>query len=72
MVVLPRVYAERRTIMPDRKTETPRVFRQLRLYLSPIPAPLLEDAQRAAVVQLLARLLTSACAAETEGRDEPR
>ena len=56
-----------------RRTANVRLIRQLPLHLSAATPPL-EGVMRAAVVQLLARLLTSACTrgADREGRDETR
>lgn len=58
-----------------RRPTTVRVpIRQLSLYLSTLATPPVEGVTRDAVVQLLARLLTSACTEEAsqEGRDETR
>jgi hypothetical protein len=75
MVVLPRTYATgiRRT-MTTRTTDAGHPRYQLRLYLPATAAPPLEGVTREAVVQLLARLLTSACTpdASREGHDETR
>jgi hypothetical protein len=59
--------------MPD-KTDTRIPRHQLRLYLPASAAPPLEGVTRAAVVRLLAQLLTSACTpgASPEGTDERR
>ena len=60
--------------MPRRTPHAPGAIRQLPLHLSTAAAPPLEGITRDAVVQLLARLLTSACApaADREAPDETR
>lgn len=60
--------------MTTRTTDASNPRYQLRLHLPAAGAPPLEGVTRAAVVQLLALLLTSACTpdASREGRDETR
>ena len=75
MVVLTRTHASGRRLTMTRKTpRAPFPIRRLLLDLFAAPMPPPEDVTRAAVVQLLARLLTSACRpeADCEGRDETR
>ena len=75
MVVLTRTDASGRRMTMIRKTTRARLpIRRLLLDLFAAPTPPLEGVTRDAVVQLLARLLTSACThdADQEGRDETR